>query len=281
MSTERATSQREIGPLTNTDPIPALELFRAPLVVRYLAAFVMTALATVIAVAVDSNVAIPNLSLVFVIPVIVAAVTFGFGASFFSAILGALAFNFFLTEPRYTLNVDDPANIWAIALLFVVGCIASPLASIARRRADDAALLRRQAATLQTYSRDALAAETTQAILVNTANALEALFRAPVAVILMSGTAVDMTERRGPLDLLDAELEAARSTLATGKAIPAGLYPFDTSRFDFWPVTTSRGQQAVIGLAFDPDDRPPTPGVLVETVGNVLALALDRQHPQT
>ncbi len=105
--------------------------------------------------------AIPNLSLVFVIPAHRRRVTFGFGASFFSAILGALAFNFFLTEPRYTLNVDDPANIWAIALLFVVGCIASPLASIARRRADDAALLRRQAATLQTYSRDALAAETT------------------------------------------------------------------------------------------------------------------------
>src|SRR5882762_612207 len=101
MCAQRATSQREIEPLTDTDPIPALELFRAPLVVRYLAAFVMTALATVVAVAVDSKVAIPNLSLVFVIPVIIAAVTFGFGSSFFSAILGALAYNFFLTEPRY------------------------------------------------------------------------------------------------------------------------------------------------------------------------------------
>ncbi|WP_315836211.1 DUF4118 domain-containing protein [Bradyrhizobium prioriisuperbiae] len=98
------TSQREIRPLTGTDPIPALDLFKAPLVLRYLAAFLMTALATVVAVAVDSNVTIPNLSLVFVIPVIIAAVTFGFGSSFFSAILGALAYNFFLTEPRYTLG---------------------------------------------------------------------------------------------------------------------------------------------------------------------------------
>lgn len=281
MSTERVTSQPETGPLTDADPIPALELFRAPLVVRYLAAFLMTALATVVAVAVDSHVTIPNLSLVFVIPVIVAAVTFGFGASFFSAILGALAYNFFLTEPRYTLNVDDPANIWAIALLFVVGCIASPVASIARRRADDAALLRRQAAALQIYSRDTLAAETTRTIVVNTANALEALFQVPVAVILMSGAAVDVIETRGKLELLEAELEAGQSTLATGKAIPAGLYPFDTSRFDFWPVTSSTGQRAVIGLAFDPDERPLKPGVLVETVGSVLALALDRQHLQT
>ncbi len=278
MSTQRVTPQREIRPLTDTDPIPALDLFKAPLVLRYLAAFLMTALATVVAVAVDSNVTIPNLSLVFVIPVIIAAVTFGFGSSFFSAILGALAYNFFLTEPRYTLNVDDPANIWAIALLFVVGCIASPVASIARRRADDAARLRQQAAVLRSYSRDTLAAGGTKAIIVNTANALEALFHVPVAVITMSGPAVDLVERRGNLELLQAELEAGQSTLTTGKAFPAGLYPFDTSRFDFWPVATSMGQQAIIGLAFDPDERPLKPGVLVDIVGSVLALALDRQH---
>ena len=125
----------------------------------------MTAVATAVAVGLDSSVTIPNLSLVFVIPVVVAAVTFGLGSSLFSAILGALAYNFFLTEPRYTLMVDDPANIWAIALLFVVGCIASAVASTARRRADDVALLQRQATALQIYSRDALAADNTRAII--------------------------------------------------------------------------------------------------------------------
>lgn len=30
----------------------------------------------------------------------------------------ALAYNFLLTEPRCTLIVDDPANVWAIGLLF-------------------------------------------------------------------------------------------------------------------------------------------------------------------
>jgi hypothetical protein len=53
-----------------------------------------------------------------------------------SAILGALAFNFFLTEPRYTLAVDDPANIWAIGLLFVVGLIVSGVAFTSRQRGD-------------------------------------------------------------------------------------------------------------------------------------------------
>ncbi len=73
----------------------------------------MTGVATAVAVGVDSKVTIPNLSLIFVVPVIIAGVSLGLGPSLCSAILGAIAFNFFLTEPRYTLVVDDPANIWA------------------------------------------------------------------------------------------------------------------------------------------------------------------------
>ena len=116
---------------------------------RYLASIAMTAAATVVAIAVDSNVTIPNLSLVFVVPVLIAGVGLGLGPSLCSAVLGALAFNFFLTEPRYSLAVDDPANIWAIGLLFVVGVIASGVAFTSRQRATEAALLRRQATVLE------------------------------------------------------------------------------------------------------------------------------------
>ena len=66
--------------------------------VRYLASFALTA-ADGLALGVDSTVKIPNLSLIFVVPVIIAGVSLGLGPSLFSAILGALAFNFFLTEP--------------------------------------------------------------------------------------------------------------------------------------------------------------------------------------
>jgi hypothetical protein len=66
--------------------------------------------------------------------------------------------------------------------------------------------------------------------------------------------------------------------LATGSVVRAGIYPDLTSRFDFWPVKTAEGQNAVMGLAFDPDERPSAPDALVDIVGSVLALVLDRQH---
>lgn len=57
----------------------------------------------------------------------------------------------------------------------------------------------------------------------------------------------------------------------------SGVYPNLASRFDFWPVATE-GQDAVIGLAFDPDERPSKPDALVGIVVRLLALALRRQQ---
>jgi hypothetical protein len=64
--------------------------------------------------------------------------------------------------------------------------------------------------------------------------------------------------------------------LATGTVVRGGIYPDLVSRFDFWPVKTAEGQNAVIGLAFDPDERPAAPDALVDIVGSVLGLVLDR-----
>jgi K+-sensing histidine kinase KdpD len=264
-----------ITPMSDVDP--ALDP-TASVVLRYLASFVMTAVATVVAVGVDSTVTIPNLSLVFVVPVIIAGVSLGLGPSLCSAILGALAFNFFLTEPRYSLVVDDPANIWAIGLLFVVGLIVSGVAFTSRRRATEAALLRKQATVLQGYIRDLVAADDTKAIIAITSQALAALFEVPVVVMLVRDGTVVSLERVGDVEPQESELDTARSSVAAGTVVRAGVYPDVASRFDFWPVKTAEGQNAVIGLAFDPDERPSAPDALVDIVRSVLALVLDRQH---
>ena len=266
--------QQDITPVSDAEPLfgpVASEL------ARYLASIAMTAVATVMAVGVDSKVTIPNLSLVFVVPVIIAGVSLGLGPSLCSAILGALAFNFFLTEPRYSLAIDDPANVWAIGLLFIVGLIVSGVAFTSHRRATEAALLRRQVTVLQGYSRDLVAADNTKAIVSITSQALAALFQVPVVVMLVTEGTVVSLERVGDLEPQKAELEAAQSSLATGTVVRGGIYPDLASRFDFWPVKTAEGQNAVIGLAFDPDERPSAPDALVDIVGSVLALVLDRQ----
>jgi len=245
---------------------------------RYLASIAMTALATVVAVGADNTVTIPNLSLVFVVPVIIAGLSLGLGPALCSAILGALAFNFFLTEPRYSLAVDDAANIWAIGLLFVVGLIVSGVAFTSRQRAAEAARLGRQTGLLQGYSRDVVAAGHTQAIVSVTCKALAALFQVPAVVMLVTDGTVTSLERTGDAEPTEAELEAAQSSLSTGTVARGGVYPNLASRFDFWPVETADGRHAVIGLAFDPDERPAAPDAPIQIVAGLLALVLERRH---
>ncbi|MGA7033343.1 MAG: hypothetical protein WB052_11025, partial [Pseudolabrys sp.] len=157
----------------------------------------------------------------------------------------------------------------------VVGLIVSGVAFTSHRRAAEAALLRRQVTVLQGYSRD-LAADNTKTIVSITSKALAALFQVPVVVMLVTDATVVSLERVGDIEPQKAELEAARSSLATGTVVRGGIYPDLASRFDFWPVKTAEGQNAVIGLAFDPDERPSAPDALVDIVGSVLGLVLDR-----
>jgi K+-sensing histidine kinase KdpD len=131
---------------------------------------------------------------------------------------------------------------------------------------------------LEGYSRDLVAADNTKAILSTTSQALAALFQVPVVVMLVTEGKVVSLERAGDVEPQEAELETARSSLATGTVVRSGIYPDLNSRFDFWPVKTAEGQNAVIGLAFDPDERPSAPDALVNIVVRVLALVLDRQH---
>ncbi|WP_431324835.1 DUF4118 domain-containing protein [Rhizobium sp. YTU87027] len=266
----------EVTTMPVTDPLPDSRPWEASALVGYLASFTMTAIAAVVAVGIDRGLTIPNVSLVFVVPVIVAGVSFGFGPSLCSAVLGALAYNFFLTEPRYTLVVDDPANIWAICLLFLVGLIVSGIAFTSRRRAADAALLRRQATVLQAYSRDVVAADSTNTLISVTSQTLAALFQVPATVMLVAEGKVISVKSVGGLQPEEADFEAARLSLEVGTVARAGVYPALGSRFDFWPVATGEGWGAVIGLAFDPSNRPSAPETSIDIVGSVLALALSR-----
>jgi K+-sensing histidine kinase KdpD len=259
-----------IAEIGSTDPLN-------PQWMRYLAAVAMTAAATVVAVAVDTRVTIPNLSLVFVIPVIVAGLSLGLGPALAAAVLGALAFNFFLTEPRYSLAIDDPSNIWAMALLFVVGLIVSGVAFTSHRRAAEAALLRKQAGVLQACSRDLVSAGSMDAAASRASQALAALFDCPAVVMMFLDGKPILTRQAGGLDPAAADEEAALACLTSNSALRSGVYPHLASRYDFWPVR-SEGRRAVIGLAFDPDERPANPDAHVEIVAGLLALALERQR---
>jgi K+-sensing histidine kinase KdpD len=124
----------------------------------------------------------------------------------------------------------------------------------------------RQTTVLQGYRGDVAAADNIDAIVSIISQALAALFQVPVVVMLVAEDGVVSLERVGDVKPQEADLEAARSSLATATVVRGGVYPNLASRFDFWPVQTAEGRKAVIGLVFDPDERPSAPDMLVNII---------------
>ena len=77
MASLESKLRQDITPMPDADSLLGSV---ASEVARYLASFAMTAVATVVAVGVDSTVTIPNLSLVFVVPAIIAGVSLRVGS---------------------------------------------------------------------------------------------------------------------------------------------------------------------------------------------------------
>lgn len=252
-----------------------LDFSEVPPVARYVICLIMTAMATAVAAGFDRYEAIPNLSLIYVLPVVAGSVFFGLGPSLFSAVLGALAYNFFFTEPRFSLAVADTANIWAIVLLFVVACIISAITAWGRRKGIDLEHTRRMQAALKTYAGKMAASRSMEESTKLTLAAVTGFFHSP-AVIVFPAQADGEPEVQGAEKLSAIEIEAAKSAWDSRLAVTGGVYPYDESRFDFWPVSTASGQQAIIGVAFDPNRRPANPDGMMDIVALVFGTAVDR-----
>jgi len=245
----------------------------------YALSLLMVAAATLAAVLVDHVQSVPNLSLIFVLPVVMAAVSFGWGPSLAAAVTGVLAFNFFLVAPRYSLNVAEPANVWALALLLITAAIVSAVAAQSRRRAVEAWKAADQATALQALARSLVAATGDAGSAQASAQALARLFQAPAVVLLQGESELAVTAQAGGGELTAADREAAGWALAARMPTRGGAYPVETAAYDFWPVVTPQRQQAVIGVSISLGEggRPDNPERLVEIVGGYLAVALDRE----
>ena len=89
-------------------------------------------------------IAIPNLSVLYLLPVMFCAVTWGWWFALAAALLGFLSYNFFFIEPVHTFTISDPEEWVALLIFLAVAAVTSNLAARERARREEA---RRQART--------------------------------------------------------------------------------------------------------------------------------------
>jgi K+-sensing histidine kinase KdpD len=248
---------------------------RTPPAAQYAASLLFVAVATVLAFVVEQLIAAPNLTLLFVLPVVIAATSFGWGPALAAAVTGVLAFDFFFTEPLYSFRITSPSDLWATGLLLAIAAIVSGVAAESRRRSVEARQAAGQAQALQALAHVVIEARPRSEILQAAAIALNRIFDAPAVIFMEQGRTFSPVATAGAPGITAAEEEAARGSLASQAPIRAEMYPYDRSKFDIWPVATPAGFRCAVGVDFTRAgrERPAAPERAVEVVVGYLAAA--------
>jgi two-component system sensor histidine kinase KdpD len=236
-------------------------------------------LAAVTAKILQSFLALPNLSMVFLTAVLYSAVTWGLGPSIFASILGLLVYDFFFVSPVYTFTVTNPQDILALFIYLIVAVLTSNLAARVRNQAQ--AAKRREASTAALYalSRQIAGAAGLDDVLRAIVTQVAQILGAKIVVLLPE--ADQLVRKAGhPPDIQLTEAERAAATWAWQHHQPAGRGT-DTLPGGEWfylPLATAHSTVGILGLQFDTPEAVISPDQrrLLEALSGQAAVAIER-----
>ena len=120
----------------------------ASAVPRYLAALAGVAIMSVLIGLVFGTFRVANISMLYLIVVLLAATRLGSGPAIFASIVAFLTFDWFFVPPEHTFTVADPEEWVSLLLFLVTAVITGELAADQRRRAHEAEQREREAILL-------------------------------------------------------------------------------------------------------------------------------------
>jgi two-component system sensor histidine kinase KdpD len=265
-------------------PRPTDWLFNVPLTPGpYLEGALTTALATGLGVFIDAHIVLPNISLLYVVPVLIAAARHGLVPSLWVSALCVLAYNFFFLPPLYEFTIRDPANVVALFLFMFVAIAASALAARTRSQTEAARREARTTAELYAFSRKIAGVVELYDLLWIVVTHLARLLNAEVVMLMPEKSPGDgkLAPRAAfPPDseFSDADLAAARWSWDADHPTGRGTDTLPGGRWLFVPISTSRAGVGVIGVLPLKAGRElgASERRLLEAVGNQAAVAIER-----
>ncbi len=241
-------------------------------------AVVATAAATALAWLAERWVALDDLSLIFLVAVVLVASRTRMAAAVLAAGLSFLAYNFFFIEPRYTLYIGARQGVTTVLLFLVAALVAGRLASRLRMQVIALRAANAHATALQSLSRQLAGAADAGEVVAAGRRALkqatgaDALLQAGDAP-LQRGASHD---GRDAAHLEDRDLAAA--DWARKHRQPAGRFTDTLGNAQWWFAPLGDGADGIVGLRF-PDGTArllPEQRRLVEAMSDEIAQALLR-----
>jgi two-component system, OmpR family, sensor histidine kinase KdpD len=260
-------------------PVPERRSRQAGDLRGYIAATLVTALATGISALIHPQLEEANLVMLFLLGVVWISSRYGRGPAILASVLSVAAFDFFFVKPYLTFAVTDTEYLLTFMVMLITALVISTLTVRLRQQAEAAREREGRTAALYAMSRDLAAARNLDEILQAAARHISSVFLSQVLLLLPDENG-RVTERAGEsvTFLFDPREQAVaqwvydhgRMAGKTTDTLPAakGLY---------LPLRTSQGVAGVLGV--HPADQQwlasPEQLHLLEAFANQIALAVE------
>ena len=222
---------------------------------------------------------IPNLSMLFLVAVLLVAVSFGIWPAIYASFLSFLVYNFFFIQPLYTFTIAEPYELLALLIFLIVAVITSALAGRVREQATVSAIRMRAMRRLYEFTRRLSGLASFDAVAEGAASEIHASLGRGVVVLLTHDGDLTLTAAWPPEDTLNAAtITAARWAYSHGEAAGADTGTLPTIPWFFIPLRIGNKTLGVIGVAKE-EGMPPLDAearALLDTLSEQTAAALER-----
>jgi two-component system sensor histidine kinase KdpD len=190
-----------------------------------------------------------NLAMVFMLSVLVSGLAFGLWPAVTAAAAAAFIYNFFFLEPRLTLSIGHPSDVFTFAVFFAVamttgwltGRVRDQTRAVARRASGIAAVL----LATRRLSSAARAEDAATAL----AEQLAAATGAAAVVLTPDGEDIVIAAASPPLDELSpGDMAAARWAWEKGEPAGHGTGTLPTAGWIFRPLQGVKSRAGVVGV---------------------------------
>jgi len=219
-----------------------------------------------------------NLTMLYLLGVVVVASQWGRGPAVLAAALGVAAFDFFFVPPIYSFAVSDTQYLLTFAALLIVGMMISTLASRTREQAEASQRRETYTAALYAFSGELAATSGTDAIGEAIGRHVAETFSRAVALFLPAGEELRPRFSTPGFPPDANELAVATWVFRHGQPAGSGTDTLPASRARYLPLKTGGRIIGVLGV-----QAPATDGALssdqrrlLDAFASQAAIALER-----
>ena len=240
------------------------------------------AIAIAIAHVADRFLPLANLSLIFLMAVLFAAIRFGLWPSVYASLLSFVAYNFFFTEPHHTFIVSHREDVLTVVFFLVVAVIVGNLAARLKAQVEAMRMTAKRTANLYDFSRKIAGAASLDDVLWAAVHHVASTLQCHSLILLpRGGDRLEIASGYPPEDQMSPTAwGAAQWAWEHGQAAGWGSGTLPGSEWLFLPLNTARGPVGLLGVSFANPKRELTPEQrhLLEALVDQVAVAIERTN---